>query len=317
MSFPGSRRNAVHHIDQNFEFDEEEKMEEEERKTPRDPEKRQLNRRRSQYYGELFASREPHHTPRHFVVNDSMIMIDIVTNVTLRDEYSFLTGLSYHFSIRYQRPESCIVVTGTCKPFIMAGSFAPAYVITVMALPSIVQPTMNKRITMMTQIFLLETLEVEMGRGIIRFVAIGEENLAINGTTVRGEIDALEKRLEEEEGGLRKTISRKISVGGALARKKAASSAESPSYVIPPMPKLEESHAVVEVQMPTMPYAEHGFTVPGAPNQFSGASSPVAGWRHPSRGSPTPHAFTFPAVRKAEPPKKVSRRKSFLSMFGK
>jgi len=112
----------------------------------------------------------------------------------ISDEFTFITELSYSLSTRYQRPVSSIVVTlhhGACMFF--GGSFDPAYVMSVFALPSQLLPTTNKRNAALIQKHMEETLGVGPARGFLRFVPVQEEHLACNGKTVAAEIDELER----------------------------------------------------------------------------------------------------------------------------
>lgn len=68
---------------------------------------------------------------------------------------------------------------------------------TITALPSQVQPVTNKRNATLLQKGMEEALGVPSSRGIIRFVAVAEENLATNGKTVLGEIEELQKEAGE------------------------------------------------------------------------------------------------------------------------
>ncbi|KXX78028.1 hypothetical protein MMYC01_203145 [Madurella mycetomatis] len=127
-------------------------------------------------------------------------MAEVKTNVMISDEYTFITELSYHLSTRYQRPVSSIVVTlqhGACMFF--AGSFDAAYVMSVVALPSQLLPTTNKRNAALIQKHMQEAIGVKPARGLLRFVPTMEENLACNGKTTAGEIDELEKSFYGED----------------------------------------------------------------------------------------------------------------------
>lgn len=73
------------------------------------------------------------------------------------------------------------------------GSFEPAYVMSVFALPSQLLPTTNKRNAALIQKHMEEALGVRSARGFLRFVPIQEEHLACNGKTVAAEIDELER----------------------------------------------------------------------------------------------------------------------------
>lgn len=108
----------------------------------------------------------------------------------IKDEYSFITDLSYHLSSRYQRPISSIVINlnhGCCMMF--GGTFDPAYTLTIHALPCLVQPTTNKRNAALIQQHIQETLGVITSRGYVRFVATPEENVAVGGKTIAAEIE--------------------------------------------------------------------------------------------------------------------------------
>ena len=160
---------------------------------------------------------------RERVHGDAMVMVEVKTNVIVRkqpnpprllgehtantsdnthqisDEFSFITELAYHISMRYQRPVSSVAVTlqhGACLFF--GGSFEPAYAMSVVALPSQLLPTTNKRNAALMQRYMEETLGVIPERGCLRFVPAGEENLARGGKTVAGEVEEMEARLRRE-----------------------------------------------------------------------------------------------------------------------
>ncbi|CAD6456246.1 d426359d-1ff6-40fa-a4b8-896aefd4fcba [Sclerotinia trifoliorum] len=169
------------------------------------PEQKQLAKKRSQYYGDAFAYREPTGSARDRVSRDSMVLCELVTNVIMREEHTLLTSLSNILSTRYQRPESSIFVTlkhSAC--FIVAGTFEPAYIMTITALPSQMQPVTNKRNASLLQNYMATTeLYVEPERGIIKFVPLAEENFATNGKTVAGEIEELERETANDGSGHR------------------------------------------------------------------------------------------------------------------
>ena len=76
---------------------------------------------------------------------------------------------------------------------LFGGSFEAAYIMTIFALPSQLMPTTNKRNTALVQIHMEEALGVPPVRGLLRFIALGEDNMALNGKTMAGEIDELER----------------------------------------------------------------------------------------------------------------------------
>lgn len=76
----------------------------------------------------------------------------------------------------------------------LAGTFEPCYILTLTALPSQMQPTTNKRNAALIQSFMADILSVSPDRGIVKFVPIAEEDYAMNGSTMLGEIERLEKQ---------------------------------------------------------------------------------------------------------------------------
>lgn len=122
-----------------------------------------------------------------------------LTSSQVKDEYLFLADLSQHLSQRYHRPTSSIFITlshSACLLF--AGTFDSAYILTLTALPSQIQPTTNKRNASLIQSFMSDSLGVSSDRGIVRFVGIAEEFLATGGTTVLGEIENMSKTSSED-----------------------------------------------------------------------------------------------------------------------
>lgn len=76
----------------------------------------------------------------------------------------------------------------------MGGNFDPCYFLTLNTVPSQMGPATNKRNAAMIQAFMAEILSVPSERGIVKFVPIAEENLAMNGNTVLGVIERQEKQ---------------------------------------------------------------------------------------------------------------------------
>lgn len=69
------------------------------------------------------------------------------------------------------------------------GSFDSAYTLTIHALPSLTQPTTNKRNAALLQRHLEEALGVKSARGYVRFVATPEDMVAVGGRTIAAEIE--------------------------------------------------------------------------------------------------------------------------------
>ncbi|KAH8909970.1 Tautomerase/MIF [Coniochaeta sp. PMI_546] len=155
--------------------------------------KPELTKQRSHYFEDAFAVKEVN-PAKDRVLSESIVMADVKTNVIINDEFTFITELSYLLSTRYQRPISSIVVTlqhGTCMVF--GGTFDPAYVLSIFALPIQLQPTTNKRNAALIQKHLEEVLGVRPSRGFLRFIPTLEDNTARNGKTLAGEIDEVGK----------------------------------------------------------------------------------------------------------------------------
>ncbi|KAL5326432.1 hypothetical protein ACEPPN_004117 [Leptodophora sp. 'Broadleaf-Isolate-01'] len=249
------------------------------------PERKELAKRKSQYYGNVFAYRESNTSARERVTKESMIVADVRTNVIVHDEYTVTTDLSYYLSQRYQRPENSIVVTLThslCLLF--GGNFDPAYTLTITALPSQLQPVTNKRNAALLAAHMQESLSVAPQRGVINFIAIAEENLANDGKTVSGEIEDLEKETSENNTSLQRSLSR-----GTTKSHKRQSMKSLRGVKSSPMPTHKESAP------PTPTFNQHDLPpMPALPAEKSELD------------------------RKAEKVQKMSRRKSFIAtIFGK
>lgn len=106
-----------------------------------------------------------------------------------------MTDMSYHLAARYSRPDSSIMINvdhSSCLA--LAGTFEPCYVLTISVVPSQMQATTNKRNAALIQSFMADILSVPPERGIVKFVPVPEENYAVNGNTLFGEIERLEQQ---------------------------------------------------------------------------------------------------------------------------
>lgn len=184
----------------------------------------QTSRSRQQFFDDSFAYKEgTASTARERVTKDAPIVAELRTNVIIKDEYTLVTDLSHHLSTRYQRPEASIMITvnhSAC--LLLGGSFEPTYIMTINALPVQLQPTTNKRNAALIQTFMAESIGVMPDRGIVKFLPIPEESLAMNGMTILGEIERLERQHAEETGT--STIKRAITKS---SRKSTVSKAKS------------------------------------------------------------------------------------------
>jgi len=96
-----------------------------------------------------------------------------------------------------------MVTLNTDVTMLLAGTSEPAYHLTIAALQAEIAATKNKRSTHLIQDFMLDALEIQPTRGVLRFEAVAEENLATNGMTALQEIEQLERQPNGDEGILR------------------------------------------------------------------------------------------------------------------
>lgn len=115
---------------------------------------------------------------------------------------------------------------------LLGGSFDPTYVLTISALPVQLQPTTNKRNASLIQSFLYESLGVPSDRGVVKFVPIQEECLALNGMTILGDIERLERQYGEEMSGVKRALT-KSSKRSAIAKAKSSFQLSRKSVDIP------------------------------------------------------------------------------------
>ncbi|KAF2143442.1 uncharacterized protein K452DRAFT_225392 [Aplosporella prunicola CBS 121167] len=192
-------------------------------------------RKRTQYYEGRFNERDTTGQARDRVARDSPVVVELKTNVIIDDEYTLATSLSNQLSRRFQRSESSIMVNlnhSACLLF--GGTFEPAYVLHITALPSQLQPVTNKRNAALLQEFLRDILTVEPERGIVQFHALAEENFAINSHTLLGEVEQEERKMSEQSGvrlamtkGAKKSRSLKPKVSMQLMRKNSIKSSKT------------------------------------------------------------------------------------------
>ncbi|KAF2726072.1 hypothetical protein K431DRAFT_342326 [Polychaeton citri CBS 116435] len=143
---------------------------------------------------EQYTIREMSSGARDRVARESPVIAELRTNVIIKDEFTLVTDLSYHLAQRYSRPDSSIMINvdhSACLA--LAGTFEPCYILTVNTVPSQMSPASNKRNAALIQSFMADILSVAPDRGIVRFIPIPEENFAMNGNTMLGEIERLEK----------------------------------------------------------------------------------------------------------------------------
>ncbi|KAI2623868.1 Tautomerase/MIF [Hypomontagnella submonticulosa] len=225
------------------------------RKTKLHPE---LSKKRSAYFETEFAAANRDPDPvRARIHNEAIVMADLRTNVIIKDEFSFITDLSYHLSNRYQRPISSIVINlnhGCCMMF--GGSFDPAYTLTIHALPSLVQPTTNKRNAALIQQHIQETLGVIKSRGYVRFVATPEENVAVAGRTIAAEINETSHAMADDKPAeTRKSAKSNRRIGvKSFGGFKSASMADLAKVPTPPPSTSDETTPITTIpEVPPTP----------------------------------------------------------------
>ncbi|KAK5128865.1 hypothetical protein LTR85_000198 [Meristemomyces frigidus] len=196
------------------------------------------SKHRTQYYEDQFRYKDNEvGTIKERVQRESPVIAELRTNVIIKDEFTLVTDLSYHLAQRYTRPDSSIMIKvdhSACLA--LGGTFDPCYILTVTSLPSQMGPTVNKRNAALIQSFMADILSVPSDRGIVKFQPIEECNYAMNGTTMLGEIERLEKHQGDDNG-----------VGGAMKRAVTSASRKSvPTFNKKSMPKLD-----TDVKVPT------------------------------------------------------------------
>ncbi|KJK76684.1 hypothetical protein H634G_07725 [Metarhizium anisopliae BRIP 53293] len=125
---------------------------------------------------------------RDFILrSESLLSVEVKTNVVITNEYLFMNELTHHLSIRYSRPISSIAISlqhGMCLLF--GGSFEPAYIMTITALADQVKADTNRRNAALFQSHLQQALRVTPTRGLVLFVPIVEEFSANGGAAAMG-----------------------------------------------------------------------------------------------------------------------------------
>ncbi|KAF2194523.1 Tautomerase/MIF [Zopfia rhizophila CBS 207.26] len=288
------------------------------------------SRRRQQYYEEQFAYKDDStSSARERVTKDAPIIAELRTNVIVKDEYTLVTDLSHQLSMRYQRPESSIMITVNHSACILlGGSFDPTYVLTITALPVQVQPTTNKRNAAMLQSFLSETIGVTSDRGIVKFMAIQEDSLAINGNTLLSEIERLERHQAEENGGGLKRALTKNSRRSAVAKSKSSIQLSRNNSKVtggravhtPPLPSPGpfDSGVAVDQQVENDQLGPLN-PVDGNVNRtttMARKSSKILNEKLGTKTSTTAVTnLTPPPIPEDEPMPKIGKRKSLMAMF--
>ncbi|KAF2874198.1 Tautomerase/MIF superfamily [Massariosphaeria phaeospora] len=284
------------------------------------------SRRRTQYYEDQFAYKEDStSSARERVAKYTPIIAELRTNVIIKDEYTLVTDFSHHMSTRYQRPETSIMImVNHSACLLLDGTFEPTYVLTISALPVQLQPTTNKRNAALIQSFLSETIGVPPERGIIKFVPILEDNLAINGMTVLGDIER--QHAEQFGTGLKRAMtksSKRSAVTKAkssiqLSRNNSKANTGGRSAVTPPLPSPGPFDSGVAVDKATgdqlgplqsVDSRSRKTSVSRKASKFLSEKSGVKTSTKPV------HDISPPPIPRDSPTPRIGKRKSFIAIF--
>jgi hypothetical protein len=132
----------------------------------------------------------------------------------------FIQQFGSQLALRYHRPEASIALDVQHQSCLLyGGSFEPAYMMTISTLSSHLQPATNKRNAAMLQRYLDETLRIPPTRGCLKFIPLGEENLAHGGLTMAGHLTSLGQSTSTSKGqevertdSSRRKLGRRLSV---------------------------------------------------------------------------------------------------------
>lgn len=200
-----------------------------------------------------------------------------------------MTDLSYHLAQRYTRPDSSIMVKvdhSACLA--LGGTFDPCYILSISTVSSQMGPTMNKRNAALIQSFMADILSVPPERGIVKFQPIPEENFAINGTTMLGEIERQEKQQSGENGS---AVRRVISNGrkSIPSFKKSMQKIDTEPRILEdepaqskPEPKLEQSKRPASKEKDKSDAASQEGKKPRSPIQPTAILSPMGVFELPA-----------------------------------
>jgi hypothetical protein len=173
------------------------------------------------------------------------------------DKFQVLSDLSSQLSQIYLRPENCVLVTVEENMNLLLGSSSePAYLMTVSGLSHPVAPVTNIRNSFFIQLAVDKILHIPASRGVIKYHSLAEENFAVNGVTMMGEIERLERESQEENPGVMRSISRSVS------RKKKLRSSDQSSHLAP----LPEASATLDTE-PHPTISERMMQAAGARNE--------------------------------------------------
>ena len=242
------------------------------------------------------------------------------------DEFDFLNEFSQHLSQRYQKPTSSIFITldhSAC--LLYASSFDSAYILTITALPSQIQPAANKRNAALIQSFMTASLGVLPDRGVIKFIGIPDECFATEGITIQGQIDRSERSIRERSSvsALSEAQAPPASIANTNSQPQTHSQSQShfrpqqqPQSILQPPPRRLGTR---KGKPPALSLVQKSQSMPGSRMPSPIATGPVDYDESSILPAIPIPAATVPTLtqRKAERVQKMSKRKSILAIFGR
>ena len=124
----------------------------------------------------------------------------------------YLSLLTSRFAEIFQRTENLILISLDHHCALSFGAVSEsAYLITVSGLESAFGQFMNVRHAALIQAEIKTLFAIPETKGVIKFVPVEEKNLATRGTTVKADIEKLEKAAKEDNPGIVKNVSRTLS----------------------------------------------------------------------------------------------------------
>jgi Macrophage migration inhibitory factor (MIF) len=229
---------------------------------------------------------------------------------------------------------------------LFAGTFEPAYLLTISTLPQFTQPATNKRNAALTQSYMTDVLGVPPDRGVVHFKAIADENLAYCGKTVLGQIDETDeaklaaglKRVNADGRPNRKSLRgekrKSLSLLGSRAKedhdvqrqpstKSSKSTKSTKSYFngqrSPPLPSPELMLTINGASSPPSNSNSPNTVFELSPSGQAPSSRPVSAKKSILKMSGQDQSMTAllrpPPIPEETPSPKISKRKSLIAMF--
>ncbi|KAL4893662.1 Tautomerase/MIF superfamily [Aspergillus ambiguus] len=180
--------------------------------TPREIEKEPLYRSKSQYFEDAFNIRGFHMSPRTRLSETSIVVVEVKLSTKVKDGYSLASTIASQMARIYQKPQSSMMVNiqhSACLHF--GNPKHPSYLMKISALLYMIAPISNLRSATLIQAAMQQLLHITPDCGVVLYFPIPEENFATDGATMSSEITRLERRSEDEDPGILRTISRSMS----------------------------------------------------------------------------------------------------------